>query len=100
MLQTLTSPRAAHAKSRFMAAVALGPRNVVSETHADNRLLVCILGTHYGILAEIGDEQIELSIKAPGRQPHLATVATNEDEAIDAAVQTVFDQIASGHIFG
>lgn len=100
MLQTLSTPRAEHAKSRFMAAVAQERPNVVARTHADNHLLVCILGTHYGILAEIEDEQIALSIKAPGHPPRLARVTANEDTAIDDAVHNLFDQIATGRIFG
>lgn len=100
MLQTLSTPRAEHAKNRFMAAVALERPNVIAKTDADNHLLVCILGTPFGILAKIEDEQIALSIKAPGHRPHLARVTANEDSAIDDAVHTLFDQIATGRIFG
>lgn len=99
MVQTLSSPRSEHARNRFMAAVALERSSVVSQTHSENRLIVCILGTHYGILAEIADDQIALSIKAPGHPPQIALVADNDDVAIDAAVHTVFTQIA-GRLHG
>ncbi len=100
MLQTLSSPRAEQARSRFLAAVALGRASVVDTTEADNRLLVCILGTGFGILAEIEDEAVSLWIKAPGHRPHLAGVSVNEDATIHAAVHSVFEQIQSGRIFG
>lgn len=100
MTQTLSTPRAELAKSRLMVSMAQERPSVVAPTHADNRLLFCVLGTPYGILTVIDEDQIEISIKAPGQQPHLAHVVNNDEACITQAVHTVFEQIASGRIFG
>jgi hypothetical protein len=100
MIQTLPTARAELARTRFIAAVARRPKTLVAKTDADNHLLVFLLGTPYGVLAHIDDESIALSIKAPGHQPHLTHTVENETSAIDAGLDTVFDQIATGRLFG
>lgn len=99
MLQTLPTARAELARSRFVEAVSRHPKTLVASTDADNHLLVFLLGTPYGVLAHIEDETIALSIKAPGHRPHLSRTVDNDPEAIDAGLDSVFTQIATGHLF-